>query len=87
MPCVPGAVPLSAVRGAPGAEVVGYREGKVNSSGIKVVCSGSQLLQGLAVSLAKFVLHQVAVMGIILTSVVYLKSGKFSFFLWLICNL
>ena len=85
MPYVPGAVLLSAVRGAPGAEVVYSSEGKVNSSGI--VCSGSQLLQGLAVSLTKFVLHQVAVMSIILTNVIYLKSRKFSFFLWLICNL
>lgn len=87
VPYGPRAVPLSAVRGAPGAEVVYSSEGKVNSSGIKVVCSGSQLLQGLAVSLTKFVLYQVAVMSIILTSVIYLKSRKFSFFLQLICNL
>lgn len=37
VPCIPGAVPLSALRGAPRAGVVHNSEGKVNSSGIRVV--------------------------------------------------
>lgn len=48
---------------------------------------GLQAASGLVVSLTKFVFHQVAVLSIILTTVVYLTSRKFSSFLWLICNL
>lgn len=71
------AVLLSVGRGAPDAKVPYNSEGKVNCSGIEAVCSGSHLLQGLAGFLTKFVLHQVAVMSIVLASVIYLKSIKF----------
>lgn len=49
-------VPSGSGSRAPGAEVVYNSEVKVTSSGIKVVCSGCQQLQDLAVSLTKFVL-------------------------------
>lgn len=50
-------VPSGSSGRAPGAEVVHSSEGKVTRSGTKVVCSGSQQLRDLVVSLTKSVLR------------------------------